>query len=315
MDEKDAPEIVAQEETATATDLITMAQIAVTQLPIIEERLRDVKSAVESMVADAESLIATPDTIQAVKARRAELNKQFDTLDAQRRAVKEAVMAPYSNFEAVYKECIAGPFKRADAALKATIDGFEGELKAQALEKLEGFYWELCGLDGIDFLPFPDALKASGIKLTLADCRTKKPQKAMEAMAQFTAKIGLAMGDIAKMEDSAEILVEFKKSLDAGKAAATVAERKRMVKEAEEAEERRKAEEAARNEQVAKVEALRPEPVAPPTPVSAPDAPLKVPQCVSFKIYPKTAEEYQKILPTLRQLKEILIQEGIDYGK
>lgn len=304
-----------QEETRTATDLITMAQIAVTQLPIIEERLRDVKAAVEATVADAKSLVATPDTIQAVKDRRAELNKQFAALELQRKAVKNAVLAPYSKFEEVYKDCIAGPFKEADAALKTTIDGFEDALKLEALVKLEAFYQELCAMDRIDFLPFQDAMKASGIKITLADARTKKPQKAMEAMAQFTAKVGLAMDDIAKMEDSAEILVEFKKCLDAGKAAATVAERKRKIREAEEAEAKRKAEEAARQEQIAKVEALRPEPLAPPTPTSSPDAPATFPPCVSFKITFKTAEEYQKVLPILRQLKEFLIQEGINYGK
>lgn len=319
MDQKkdtiiDAESVTFEPAVGTA-DLITMAQISVTQLPIIEERMRDVKAAVEATVADAKSMIATPDTIQDVKNRRAELNKQFSELDAQRKAVKETVMAPYSRFEEVYKECIAGPFKEADAALKSTIDGFESALKEQAMAKLEEFYQELCAMDGIDFLPFPEAIRASGIKLSLADCRTRKPQKAMEALSQFTSKISIGMADIAKMEDSAEILVEFKKCLDSGKAAAIVQERKRKIREAAEAEAKRKAEAEARQAQIEKVEALRPTPVEPPKPAEAPDAEQKYPQSIGFKIYFKSADEYRKVLPILKQLKEVLIQEGIQYGK
>ena len=55
--------------------------IAVTQLPVIEERLRDYKAEIEATVADAKKMVATPDTIQAVKTKRAELRKQFDALD------------------------------------------------------------------------------------------------------------------------------------------------------------------------------------------------------------------------------------------
>lgn len=303
-------------EPVETTDLITMAQITVTQLPIIEERLRDVKAAVEATVADAKSLVATADTIQAVKTRRAELNKQFDALDEQRKAVKEQIMAPYTRFEAVYKECIAGPFKEADKALKTTVDGFEGEMKKKALKKLEDFYYELCASEQIDWLTFDKALTASGIKIGMADTKTRKPQKAMDAMANFTSRIALGMSQIRQMEDSAEIMVEFKKTLDVGMAAATVQERKRRVREAEEAEAKRKAEEAQRQEMIAKVEALRPTQVAPPTTVATRTvAQGNFPPSIGFRIYFRNADEYQKVLPTLRELKNILVTEGIQYGK
>ena len=62
---------VTIEDATETTDLVSMAQITVTQLPIIEERLRDVKAAVEATVAEAKSMVATADTVQAVTARRA----------------------------------------------------------------------------------------------------------------------------------------------------------------------------------------------------------------------------------------------------
>lgn len=308
--------------TAQATDLIAMAHITVTQLPIIEERLREVKAAVEATVADAKSMVATPDTIQAVKARRAELNKQFDTLDAQRKAVKEQITAPYNRFDAVFKECIAVPFKEADQALKATADGFDGELKAKAMKKLEDYYYELCALDQIGFLTFEQAIARGKIKIELADCRKKKPQKAMDALANFMGSIAIGRDAISKMEDSAEIMVEFEKCLDAGQAAATVQERKRRIREAQEAEERRREETARQREMQARVEAAAPTPAPPPinapAPVTTPPQTAEQPMCwkkMSFTIYFRDQEEYQKVLPELKALKEKLVQEGIQYGK
>ena len=299
----------------------SISLIAVTQLPIIEERLRDYKAEIEATVAEAKSMVATPDTIQAVKAKRAELRKQFDDLDKRRIAVKNLILEPYERFNKVYKECVEMPFKDADATLKATVDGFEGELKAQALKKLKANYDEHCQLEGIDWLTFDQALTRSGVKISMADTKTKEPRKAMDALAEFVSKIALGMEAVRKMEDSAEIMVEFKKCLDAGQAAAIVAERKRRIQEAAEAEDRRKEEAVRQQEMVAKVEtaAPTPTPVAAPTAVQAPelmtDRPIGYWKKMSFTLYFRNPGEYEKVLPALRQLKEILKQEEIHYGK
>ena len=140
--------------------------------------------------------------------------------------------------------------------------------------------------------------------------------KAMEALAEFVSKVALGIDSIRKMEDSAEILVEFKKCLDAGQAAAIVAERKRKVREAAEAEERRKADAVRQQEMVERVEAIAPTPVrAPaPVPVATPSAdPANVWKSLHFTIFFKNPEEFQKVRPALSELKKILIQEGIRY--
>ena len=82
------------------------ALIRVTQLPVIEEQLRALKASIDQKVNDALSLACTHDTIQAVKSTRAELNKEFSSLEDQRKAVKKAVLGPYEQFESVYKECV-----------------------------------------------------------------------------------------------------------------------------------------------------------------------------------------------------------------
>lgn len=284
-----------------ATDLI-----AVTQLPIIEERLRDVKATVEAAVAEAKSMVATEETIQAVKNRRSELNKQFDALEEKRKAVKAQIMEPYNRFEAVYKECITVPFTEADKSLKATVDGFENELKDKTVQRLKDYYAELCAAERIDWLPFMKAMEYGKIKVGVTDAKKNTPRKLMNAVANVVSTIATGMDQIRKMEDSAEIMAEYKACLDVGKAVATVQERKRKVQEEKEAAEKRKEWERKREEAIAKVDAASPAPVA----VAAPQ-PLN--KSMSFKIFFKTVEEYEKVKPILKQLKETLIREGIQY--
>ena len=93
------------------------------------------------------------------------------------------------------------------------------------------------------------------------------------------------------------------------------------IQEAAEAENRRKEEATRQQEMVAKVEAAAPAsaPVAAPTAVQAPelmtDRPTGYWKKMSFTIYFRNPSEYEKVLPALRQLKEILKQEEIQYGK
>ena len=58
--------------------------IAVKQLPIIEERLKDLAAVIDRQVEEALSMAVTPDTVKAVKDVRAVLNKQYKALEDQR---------------------------------------------------------------------------------------------------------------------------------------------------------------------------------------------------------------------------------------
>ena len=68
--------------------------IKVVQLPVIEEQLRSMKETVDKRVGEALSLVCTEETVQTVKGVRAELNKEFQTLEEQRKEVKKAVLGP-----------------------------------------------------------------------------------------------------------------------------------------------------------------------------------------------------------------------------
>lgn len=55
--------------------------IKITQLPVIEERLRSMQEQVEKRTSEAMSMVCTEDTVQAVKKLRAELNSEFWELE------------------------------------------------------------------------------------------------------------------------------------------------------------------------------------------------------------------------------------------
>ena len=297
------------------------ALIAVTRLPEIKENLRSLRDKWEQKARDAASLVCTDESVQSVKTMRAEMRKEFDEADRQRKEAKDRYMAAWNDVESVWNECVAGPFKKADSAFKSEIDAFENQLKDELRERLKAYYDELCAAEKIDFVPFERALLKSGIKIGLADAKAKTPRKLQDALAAVTAQIATDMERISRMEDAAEIMTEYKRALDFGAAVDTVQSRKLAIEAEREAAERRKEEEARRQEMVAKVEAAAPAPapVAAPTAVQAPelmtDRPTGYWKKMSFTIYFRNPGEYEKVLPALRQLKEILKQEDIQYGK
>lgn len=232
----------------------------VTQLPVIEEQLRGVRDQVEAITREAAGMVCTEETAQAVKTRRAELNKQFEALDNRRKEVKAAVMAPYTRFETVFKECITDPFKAADRALKEKIDQVEAVQKDDCECRLRLHFDELCRVHGVDFLRFEQA----GIKIDLASAKAKTPKKLMDQLGDFVAGVAVGMDQIRQMQDRDEIMAEFKTCLNVGQAVATVQNRHRQIEEERQAaqarEEARQRQEAA----AAKVDAAAPPVMEPP---------------------------------------------------
>lgn len=266
--------------------------IQVIQLPIIEERLRSLKESVDKQVDDALALVCTEETVQAVKASRADLSKQFKELEEQRKAVKKAVLGPYERFETVYKECVSEGFKRADAALKSEIDDVESEMKRRCEDGLREYFAELCAAEHVEWLTYDRA----GIVVDMASARAKTPKKLREKLADFVSGISRGMELISSMDDAEEIMVEFKRTLDAARAISIVQERHQRIEAEKEARALREEQRVWEAEAVAKVEAAAPPTVEPPIKAE------KVYRC-TFTV--------SATKPQLRKLKEFLNQEGI----
>lgn len=265
--------------------------IVVRQLPVIEEHLRAIKEATIQRTAAALSMVCCEETLQSVKNARTELRKEFDNLETQRKQVKAAVLAPYEQFEAVYKDCVSNPFKQADAALQQKIAAVENGIKEACENGLREYFAELCEANNLDFLRYEQA----GIKVDLSSARAKTPTKLRGQLEQFVVGVACDVRLIAKMDDAEEIMVEYKRSLSVAKSVAAVQERHHQV----EAERAAAAQRQEAQEQEAKV-VERVQSFAPPVAEEKPDL-LRL----TFSV--------TDTKPRLRLLKQFLDANGYKY--
>lgn len=230
--------------------------IKVTQLPVIEEQLRSMKDYVDKTAADAMALVCTEETVQSVKKTRADLSRIFSELEAQRKNVKAAIMAPYNSFEAVYQECVSDAFRKADADLKQKITDVEGTMKRRCEDALREYHSELCEAYHIDFVPF----ERVGIAVSMTDAKAKiqPPKKLKDHISGFLASVAEAVELITSMDDAEEIMVEYKRCLEMQVAIVTVQERHRRIKAEQEAREAREAVRERETAAIKKVEAFAP---------------------------------------------------------
>ena len=199
--------------------------IVIEQLPVIKEQLKKVAEEIDKKVLKAKGLICTEENKQTVKNARAEMKKEFEQYEAQRKVVKEKILAPYMQFEEVYKVCIADKYKSADKDLKEKIDAIEVEQK-QKLEKGAKEYFEeykqnknLC----FNFIKFD----MMGLKIGLSD----NPTKLKKQITEFIDKIEDDLNLIATQEHKEEIIVEYKQTLNASNAITTVVNRFKAIEE------------------------------------------------------------------------------------
>lgn len=281
----------------------TTALITIERLPVIAEQLQAVKALWCGIAEQAKTMVATEDSIQAVKAMRAQMRKDFDTYDKQRIAAKKQYLAPWDAIEAAYKECVKDSFTAADTALKATVDNFEAELKRQAETELREYFDELCRFERIDFLTFETAMNLGGLKISLADAKSAGKKKLREGLSAVMAKVSEDLTRIEDLEDDAEIMVEYRKCFDVGQAVAIVQGRKRRIQSEREAAEARKTERGRMESAAVQIPVFEP-----PIVTEAQETPETALYDVTFTCYGITREQAIKI-------KNFLKQEGINYGK
>lgn len=218
-------------EMTTATPLIV-----VEQLPVIRQRLEAISVKIDTQVAYAMSMACTEDTYKTVKDTRAMLNKEFATLDAERKAVKKAVLAPYEQFEDDFKRLVADKYRGADTELKRKIEEVEQGLKDAKAEGVKAYFVEYAQSLSLEWVPF----ERSGIKVNL----TVSDKKLREQAKAFLDGINDDIQIINGLDDQDAILAEYADSLNLNGAIATVRARRA-------AEERRRQEREARERSVA----------------------------------------------------------------
>lgn len=285
----------------------TTALITVTQLPQIVENLKSLRDRWELAASEAQSLVCTEESVQSMKDARAQMRKEFDEADTQRKQAKAMYMAPWEQVEKVWKECVADPFKKADNAFKTEIGTFEGRLKDECLEAIKQYYTELCIASSVECLSLEKAMELGNIKINLSDAKARTPKKLQDALAAIVNRVGADIDQIQFLDENIrdEVYVEFKKTYNLGASVAAVQDRRRKVEEAKKAAEERAAVQARAQEAADKVMAAAPAAV----PVAAPAVAQQV-----ERVFPEfTFTVYNCTRSQLIKIRDFLKGEGINY--
>lgn len=199
-------------------------EIQLVQVPKIVHRLQEVGARVTERLKElgVDTLVATEDTVKALKELRAELNKELTEYEAQRKWVKEGVLNPYNEFEAIYKAEISEKYKGAIDTLKTKIEVVENKVKAEKRDRIKLYFDELCAAEGLDFVPFDKAVPE--VNLSTSEKKYK------EQVAEFITKVQDDLNLIRTEDYQVEILAEYKKSLNSALAITTVRQRKEVEK-------------------------------------------------------------------------------------
>lgn len=271
--------------------------IVVKQLPEIEERLQTIKADVTERVAEAMSLLCTKDTLQVVKKHRANLNKEFEYWEEQRKEVKKAVMTPYEDFEMVYKDCITDVFKKANADLKSKIDGVENGLKEEMRAKIKAYFDEYLTSKNITM---PLTFECANINVTLSASEKSLKEQAKAFIDRVCDDLNL----IETQEYKDEIYHEYNTAwfLNVKGAITAVVNRHKAIEAAKSKEAERKTKEEMTQKAAEKVETVV-ETLAPPTVETLVEEEKKL--TLNFTVKGTMAQ--------LKALKEFLNNGGYEY--
>lgn len=278
--------------------------IRLVQAPVIEEQLQKVKAAVTARVDAVSNMACTVQTVTDVKKARADLNKELEALEEKRKEIKAKCLEPYNKMEAAYKECVATPIRDGLAKMDKKIQEVEGALKAACEQRLRAYFAELCQRERLGWLQYHRA----GITVDLTSAKQKTPQKLMDRLSEFVARVATERDAINRLPDADEIMVEFQKTLSMASAVETVRRRHEEMARVRQASQQNAAAEAAESAAVARVEAAAPVVVERPEPVQTPTAPPVQSEKLLPCTFTVTATKSKLI-----KLRNFLKQEEIHY--
>ena len=196
--------------------------IVLEQLPIITARLDFVSKKIKEKVQASLNLVCNEETVKDVKKVRADLNKEFQELEAQRKQIKNAIMEKYNDFETLYKEKVSYLYNLADEKLKAKILSVEDELKKEKEEEIREFFEEHCKDKNVNV-----QFERMGLNITLSASMKSLKEQALS----FIERVATDLKMIEMEEYKEEILLEYNSTLDFAKSKMIVIERHKQIEE------------------------------------------------------------------------------------
>ena len=284
--------------------------IVVKQLPVIEDRLEEVYLSVKDRLEAMSNLVVTEENYKDLKKTRADLNKEYGELESLRKQVKTAIEAPYKKFEGGAYKRITDVYRDAIGKLDGEIKDVEGGLKTQRQKELLTYYDEYrqsLGLDSAIADPH-----RSGIKVGLSGSMKSLKEQARQYLDRVDGDLKM----IATLDDSDEVLAEYRVCMSVTEAVTVVADRHKRIEEEkirrEKEEEVRKAREA---NEVA-VDAVIEEVSVTPTVEELPDdEPVLSTKYLGYEIF-GTLNQLKALKAFLKEeIKNYCEKEGLKYGE
>lgn len=206
----------------------TKTNIQLKQKPVITHDLKVIGTEVKKRIKELniDSLVANEETLKSLKDIRIELNKEFRGFEDQRKMVKSLVTDPYKEFEVEYKSEITDNYVPNIEKIKDKIAEVEGKIKDEKSRNVKRYFDEICIAMKIDFLEFSQLDFI--INLSISENSYKKK------VLSFVERVSNDIELIEALEHPKEMMVEYKKCLDAGKSINTVRARKEAIKQEQE---------------------------------------------------------------------------------
>lgn len=263
--------------------------ISINDIQATEQRLRVIADNVKDKLAQAENMACTEETKQAVKKFRAELKKEFDSYEVERKEKTAEYEAPLRVFKDIYNRLIAVPFKEADTQLKSKIDAVETAQKAEKEQAVRDYAEELKAAHALDWLDtsriMPPVTLSTSEKSLKAQVTERLDQIHIDALA-------------AQIDETGETFAEYQKCLNLGAAQKIVADRKATVEAAKKSLEALEKQEEIKQKAAEKVEQLAP------------------PEIDNSKPEVQTYSMTFTVIGTIEQLKALkgfMIENGIEF--
>lgn len=197
--------------------------IKVEQLPKVFEQLEIIGTYVDNQLQGLDKLQCTEENKQEVKKRRTEINNMLTLIDNKRKEIKKKINEPYDIFNKKYEETVKIKLENASKLLTDKIDKIEDEQKLIKKNNVEKYFDEYCQFLKIDFVKFEQI--ELNITLGISDKKLQEQTKA------FLDKVNDDLTLIDSQEHKEEILIEYKKNLNASQSITMIVNRYKELEE------------------------------------------------------------------------------------
>ena len=195
-------------------------------VPVINQQItktgKEIKKRLEALNIDA--MEATDENSSLIKKTKADLNKEIKLYDSQMKMVKDKMLEPYERIFPAYKSEIKDEINKwVDALSNKSIQIDSAKLEKKENE-LKDYFVELCLSEDVDFITFDKYKEVNNVKILLSTTIKKYREQLNEYIQNVKTNIQL----ISEQDYEAEILAEYKQSLNCSGAILTVKNRKRL---------------------------------------------------------------------------------------